>query len=212
MRLPWNPMRGGPKLALVASIAMLALVVSGTSSAAQSVTCYEKLGGKLVEILCPTPVVASSSVTTKTAGQTRTNPFKLGTAGYTAGFAWKVAVSSVNTNAWSVVQGANATNKAPRAGYNDVLVTITATYNGPDTGAGFDLVSNFAVATAKGASYGASPSACGIVPNDAAAAGDYFNGGVLTGNLCFQVPTSVARSLELYWNAFGAKAPWWALH
>jgi hypothetical protein len=165
-------MRGGPKLALVASIAMLALVVSGTSSAAQSVTCYEKLGGKLVEILCPTPVVASSSVTTKTAGQTRTNPFKLGTAGYTAGFAWKVAVSSVNTNAWSVVQGANATNKAPRAGYNDVLVTITATYNGPDTGAGFDLVSNFAVATAKGASYGASPSACGIVPNDAAAAGD----------------------------------------
>ena len=211
MRLRWQQVVGGIKAPLVGVVAAFAIAAAGTASAAHSVTCYEKLGGKLVEILCPTPVVPSKSVTAKTQGQTRNNPFKLGTAGYTAGFAWKVAVTSVNANAWSVIQAANATNKAPRAGYVDVLVTITATYNGPDTGAGFDLVSNFAVATTKGASYGASPSACGIVPNDAGAAGDYFNGGVLTGNLCFQVPSSVANSLALYWNAFGAKAPWWAL-
>ncbi len=211
MSLRWRGMVGGIKLTFAVAVALLTLVAASTASATQSVTCYEKLGGKLVEILCPTPVVATSSVTTKTAGQTRANAFKLGTAGYTAGFAWKLAVTSVNTNGWATVQTANATNKAPRAGYTDVLITISATYNGPDTGAGFDLVSNLAVATAKGASYSASPSACGIVPNDAAAAGDYFNGGVLTGNLCFQVPTSVANSLALYWNAFGVKAPWWAL-
>jgi hypothetical protein len=123
---------------------------------------------------------------------------------------WSVSVAAVNFDAWSVVSGANEFNDPPPAGYQDVMVTLAATYTGAGSDTAWLTLNNFAVVGASNVAV-TTEHYCGVLPNGILDIEDVFSGGHIQGNICWQVPAADVPSLVMYWDGGQSPGPWFAL-
>jgi hypothetical protein len=143
---------------------------------------------------------------------TRSHPFPLGSTAQN--MKWSLRVNTVNFDAWSLIASVNQFNDPPPPGYSDVMVNLGIKYLGTGSASvSFDLVVNLSAVGSAGIAY--TPfdlqHDCGVLPppNEL----DYttvFSGASFDLNLCFQVPTSDAGSLELHFGSDAASG-WFAL-
>ena len=137
----------------------------------------------------------------------RQNPWPLGNAA--AAGEWTVRVNvAANFDAWAIVGQVDPSNQKPPPGYIEVLVNLTATYNGTNSGSLTDLEVLLAL---RGASdYPNSPryQSCGVAlhPN-VGDVGPLSAKQTATVNVCTMLPTGDVAALEL----LVAGSTWFAL-
>lgn len=131
---------------------------------------------------------------------TRTNPLPLGTSAEIGG-GWYASVVDVNFDATDLILAENMFNDPPAPGQQFVMLTISATYEGPEesselpTGNAFKLVGDSSV------SYISYDPGCGVIPNDLPR-NEVFRGGTITGNICFAVDADDVDSLVMFTEDF----------
>lgn len=103
---------------------------------------------------------------------------------------WHIRLLSVNSNANSAIRNENMFNPDPPAGGKFALMRVEVRYLGDGKeSTAFDV--NFAAIDQRGNAYGS----CGrfiVIPNEYDAYTEHFSGASQTGNLCFEVPSSVS--------------------
>jgi hypothetical protein len=119
-------------------------------------------------------------------------------------------VTDVLLDATEAVLEEDEFNEEPEPGNQFLLVTLEATYVGDEEPANlFDL--DFQVVGPSNVAYGFDAS-CGLIPDEIDTFQDVFEGGTITGNLCWSVSTEDVGDLEMYAEAFfeGGQG-WWDL-
>jgi Divergent InlB B-repeat domain len=130
---------------------------------------------------------------------TRANPVPFGQPA-PIGNGWTVTVTQYYPNATAMVLAANQFNDPPPAGSQDVMIAVTATYNGTgsshlDSGYTFRAVGSANVA------YTTFDHSCGVLPAPNLDLDDptVFTGGTVSGNAaCWIVPSSDVSSLVMF--------------
>lgn len=98
---------------------------------------------------------------------------------------WEVTVAAATWDAWDAVRAENQFNDPPREGFQYVLLPVTATYRGADTGlAWIDIDIKFV--TADGRTFEKAPV---VTPGALSDVSELYAGGVAEGNLVFEVPS-----------------------
>lgn len=96
---------------------------------------------------------------------------------------WEIGVSAANWDAWAVVQAENQFNTPPAEGNVFVMLPVSATYLGPETGSTWEIGVKYVAAD--GRSFEQSYN---VIPDDLSNVSELYTGGVGTGNLLFEVP------------------------
>jgi hypothetical protein len=126
---------------------------------------------------------------------------------------WTIKVVTVLPDAGAAVMAENQFNTLP-AGLQDFMVTIQVVYDGPS--GRFDDSAMRAVG-ASGIGYTDFGNSCGIIPQPTPGPDflgswpEQFAGSTVSGNICWQIPSGDAGSLEMYINTSGAPS-FFALH
>lgn len=127
---------------------------------------------------------------TSAAVGTRENPAPAGSTVKLGEYT--VSLGATATNANDAIAAENQFNEAPVAGRQFVMVPVTATYNGSESGLPWlDLSVNF-VGSA-GNTYGGSGSTddyCGVIPVALSDQGEIYGGATSAGNVCVSVPSA----------------------
>ncbi|MEN9646965.1 MAG: hypothetical protein RL238_3634 [Actinomycetota bacterium] len=112
------------------------------------------------------------------------------------GGGWRLQVLEVVADGAALVAAENEFNEPPPAGKTFSLVKVSLGYYGlEEPKFGFEPTIQ-----AIGAGKVELDEDCGVVPDELERFGDYFAGGVLTGNLCFVTTPADAPELMLYAN------------
>lgn len=130
----------------------------------------------------------------------RTNATSLGTSAV-VGEGWSIAVTGPARDITPAVLAENSFNEPPPDGYVFVGVDVTYSFAGGGSGSTFDV-------TAKAVGDGnveLDGNACGVVPGGLDPFADVFDGGTISGVLCFVVPAG--QSITLYATASYDLAP-----
>lgn len=112
---------------------------------------------------------------------TRDNPIPLGAAAQVGD--WEMTVISVNPDAAELVAAENQFNDAPEAGNVFVMIKLSGSYLGEDSGSIFGNLA-YKILGADGNTFAES---CGVIPNALTDTGETFAGASVDGNLCFSV-------------------------
>ncbi|MER3410838.1 MAG: hypothetical protein C4306_12385 [Thermoleophilia bacterium] len=115
---------------------------------------------------------------------------------------WVVRIVKVTPNAWPEIRAANRFNDPPPDGWQFFMITLRATYRGPEEPARFDE-SEFKLVGRSNVAYATwhEPS-CGVNPSPIAARDEVFHGGTITGNICWGVRKQDLNSLLMYHDEF----------
>ncbi len=149
----------------------------------------------IVLALCFVPTSFGIASAQTGDGFDRESPLPLGDTAELADYA--VTVASVDFDAEDIVLGENSSNDPALDGNVFVLVTVSVTYIGNETGdPGWDL--NFKTVGDQNRGYTQSDMDCGVVPNNEFDAGELFPTGEAEYNLCWQVTEDEAPSLVMY--------------
>jgi hypothetical protein len=146
----------------------------------------------------PTPTPTPAPTPSPAVG-TRGNPFPVGTR--VSNSAWAVTVNNTNFDAWPVIEAANIFNDPPSQGGQDVLTNFTISYLGPGSTTLSDLIIDLGVVGQSGVEYKSFVNDCGVEPSPSEI--DYstlFSGATIQLNLCWQVASNDASTLELVYN------------
>ncbi len=120
------------------------------------------------------------------AAGTRPNPLAPGTT-FAVGD-WTVELAPTNTDAEDVVRDENIFNDPPADGRQFVLVEVTVTYTGDDSGTPW-LDLSFDFYGSDGNTFGSgSDDYCGVIPDSLNDHGEMFPDASATGNVCVSVP------------------------
>lgn len=134
-------------------------------------------------------------------GSSRSNPLPLGaTVAYVTGDQhWALRIVSTQPDATAAVLAENQFNDPPAPGNQFFMAAVNMTYvSGTTTGhPGFQASFNLRAVGTSNVVYSTfgDTSSCGVIPDDIDTKGDLLPGGSLTGNICWQVPTTEAGSL-----------------
>lgn len=174
-------------------------------------TCYASQPASVVRGVAPwdelkptwtfTEFGSEPAATDVPAGEqgTRQSPTPIGTEAPVGG-GWTAIVNSVNLDATDVVLAANQFNEPPIAGSQYVLANVTITYNGTEasdsTGVRFQALGPSNVALDAGGSTYVTP------PAPLEAFTEVFQGGSLTGDIVFEVPSADVGELVIIGHAF----------
>ena len=151
----------------------------------------------------PTPTLAPTSTPEPTPtplndnGGTRTNPIPFGESA-ALGNGWRLSVEAVDFNATDVILAESSFNEPPPPDHRYVLVTVRATYEGPEESASVLGDVRLKAVGASALAYSTSDADCGAVPNDASSAPEVFAGGTVTVNYCWSVPAQDVESLVIF--------------
>lgn len=149
----------------------------------------------------PTPEPEPEAV-----GTSQASPAPIGTVVETGG--WEIVVVSIDPDATQAVLNENMFNDPPGDGSQFFFANVSATYRGDTEGQNLLLTSFRAL----GPSNVAITERCGVTPDQLDTFVDVFAGGTITGNLCFEVPSSDVDSLLMYVEKIGHDRVWFALH
>lgn len=122
------------------------------------------------------------------ADGTRENPFAIGST--VANDDWQVTVNSVTLDATDAVMAENQFNQAPDAGSEYILVNLTMTYIGEDSG--MPALVRVGFVTADGVTVNGYDSLA-VAPDELNTTTTLYNGGAVTGNLSFAVPSAAVQ-------------------
>lgn len=156
----------------------------------------QELDDALFKVLSELKVASPKAPTPTPTGPlgTRTNPVPMGSA-HDVGD-WTITVTSVDPHADEAVAAQNQFNKPPAAGFQFYMATVSATYHGQKE-SGQILTVAFKAVGQSGVAYTTYSPSCGVVP-DALPFTDVFQGGTITGNVCWSVKQSDADSLVMF--------------
>lgn len=113
---------------------------------------------------------------------TRENPAPFGSTARIGD--WEVTPVSVDTDAESRVLAANMFNSPADNGFRYVIINVSATYVGEESGSPFwDL--SWKLLGNRGNTF---DGRCGVIPDALRDGGETFPGGVVTGNICIAAP------------------------
>jgi hypothetical protein len=147
-------------------------------------------------------------------GSTRADAIPLGKPG-SLGDGWTLTVTAVNPDAESAILAADPTNKSPLDGFQYVLVSVSATYNGAGSSHLTPATSLHSIGPS-GYVHTTSNSYCGTLPAPSLDALNplVFKGGTIAGYaVCWMVPKGDVPLLEMYWQPLlGGTQVWFALH
>ena len=145
------------------------------------------------------------------SGETRDSPLGIGRVGNVGDY--DVSVLSVTPNANDVVAAENQFNDPPADGNQFFLARVSVTYNGSATGnPGIEL--NFQAVGAKSTSYTVFNNPCGVYPDQNYPVTELFGGGSAEFNVCWQIDSDDADSLEMYVEpsfSYNAEPVWFSL-
>lgn len=101
---------------------------------------------------------------------------------------WTVELDTTNTDADDIVAAENPFNEPPADGRRFVMVEVTVSYTGDDSGQPW-LDLGFQFYGSGGNTFGTGlDDYCGVIPNDLSDQGEMFPGASATGNVCVSVP------------------------
>jgi len=116
---------------------------------------------------------------------TRDNPYPAGTAVEIGDYT--VTLAETTTDAWEQIEAENQFNEPPAEGRQFVMVPVTATFDGEDTGwAAMDLSIAFVGSGGNTFNFG-SDDYCGVIPSNLSDQGEMYAGGTAEGNVCVSV-------------------------
>lgn len=115
---------------------------------------------------------------------TRANPGQPGDGVATFADTWEVSVGKYDPDALPELQAENQFNDPPAGGNVYIILPVTVTYIGQESGLPWAEL-DFQFVTADGRSFN---KASVVVPNNLNDVADLYNGGVGTGNVAFEVP------------------------
>lgn len=154
----------------------------------------EAFGGSDVAAVEPAPVTeedVAEEVEEEPAGPvegSRENPYAIGTTVSDDG--WEVTINGVQLGATDAVLAENMVNPSPDEGDEYILVNVTATYIGADTGMpAIDL--GFGYVTVDGVTVDGL-STFAVAPDSLDRMAELYNGASITGNLVYAVPSATA--------------------
>ena len=146
-------------------------------------------------------------------GSSRSNPIPLGKPGG-LGNGWAVTITGVNPDATAAILAADPTNAAPVDGYHYVMITVTASYDGPGS-SHLTPGSSFHAISASNVDHSSANSFCGALPapNLDLTNPLVFNGGTESGYaVCWMVTTADVTTLEMYYELpLSSTRVWFAL-
>jgi hypothetical protein len=138
----------------------------------------------------------------------RSNPFPLGeTVSFGRGGVdyWDITVVAFEPDGNAAVAAENSFNEPPEPGHQFALVTVEATYVGPQEPA-ILLDLDFGTVDDNNVAYDFEDT-CGVIPNEIDRYGDVYRGGTIRGNLCWQVRSDSIDSLLLTVGSSGSGSP-----
>lgn len=118
---------------------------------------------------------------------TRDDPFPIGTT--LQGDEWTVTVNSVTFGATDAVMAENQFNDAPPAGYEYILVNVSAVYSGPDSDFGWSIGVDYVTPTGETMS---SSDSIAVAPGEFDWSAEVYTGGTISGNIPIAVPSATA--------------------
>ncbi|MDH3498935.1 MAG: hypothetical protein OEM97_02330 [Acidimicrobiia bacterium] len=123
---------------------------------------------------------------------TWTNPFEVdGTVDVGD---WQIHVLGVERDATATVLAESDFNEPPREGYQHVLVTLEATYDGSASGSFWSDLSWGLLGSGR-VEYSEFTASCGSIPDDISQVPEVFAGGVISGTVCLTIPSAHADTL-----------------
>lgn len=143
----------------------------------------------------PSPAPAPTPTPPARAGSDRSSPIPLGQTA-TLYDGWTMSVVSFTPDATSAVLAENMFNDPPPAGQQFAIARVTAT-NATANIDRFDGSYRLRSVGASGVGFTTFGNSCGVIPDPISSA-SVFQGGTITGNVCWSIPSSDAGSLVLY--------------
>jgi hypothetical protein len=123
----------------------------------------------------------------------RENPVPLGTV-VDLGDGWRIKVISVTPNANEVIQATNEFNTPPKAGHQFFIARIWAKYTGTESSY-FGGIYRLRSVGSQAVSYSTFGKSCGVVPDELPDP-EIFTGGVIAGNICWEIRAGDETNLE----------------
>lgn len=148
-------------------------------------------------------------------GNSRTNPVPMGETASIDG--WDITVVDTIQDATNIVRDENQFNEPPQEGRQYFIATIEATFTGEGTDEDssqfwLDVTTN--VVDNNSVTYSAMDDYCGVIPNSLEDVSEVFEGGTITGNLCWPVDSEQVGSLVMFAEplfSFSGDRTWFAL-
>lgn len=109
---------------------------------------------------------------------------------------WVLRVDSVVPNATQQVRATNQFNSPPAQGRQFYMVRVSTLYDGKKDRGSLLLSKTFQVVGASNVAYDSSDD-CGVLPDELDTTKDVYQGGTISGNLCWSVTTGDVSSLVL---------------
>jgi hypothetical protein len=156
----------------------------------------------------PDQTTASTQPRTTTTAEvevgTRENPLPLGQVATLAEQgqpSWEVKVTAFAPDGTQQVLAENQFNEPPAAGRQFALVTLEAKYVGSEQTSTPGGAIEFSAVDSGNVTYDVDDY-CGVIPDALDQYGDVFQGGVVTGNVCWSVDSAAIDSLVLIIEPF----------
>jgi len=124
---------------------------------------------------------------TEAAGSSRENPAAIGSV--ISGADWEIVINSVTLGATDAVLAASPINSAPEAGYEYILVNVTETYTGADTG--MPALNTINYVTSDGVTIDGLDNIA-IAPDALDSIAELYTDASATGNIVLAVPSATA--------------------
>src|SRR5579862_4423214 len=179
--------------------------------ARSGLTC---VSGRLRAVPRPVPTTAGRRALTP-PGSSQADPVPLGQPA-NLGNGWTVTVTGVVPDATSALLGADPKNAPPPFGFQDVMVSVSATFSGPAESSHLTPSTTFHAIGKDNYPYSTSTSFCGTLPDPNLDATNplTFAGGTIAGNaVCWMVASGDVSSLEMFFQApLSETRVWFALH
>jgi len=182
-------------LSIVGTIAGVIVFVGGLANAVSDAVDDSVSGGDLASVEPAEPAAeeapeeeAPEEEAEEDPAGTRSHPHPLGTT--VSNDEWSVTINSVQLDATEAVLAANVINAAPAEGEQYILVNVTATYTGAETGMpAVDL--SFAYVTADGVTVH-SYDTVAVAPDAFDSMAELYTDASITGNIALAAPSDTA--------------------
>lgn len=130
----------------------------------------------------------------------REDPLPIDTVAEIGG-GWVAAVIDVNPDAAEVILAENSFNVPPEPGQQYFMVTISATYTGPEASSELPVGNSFMAVGDSSVTYYSFDPGCGVTPNEFPRT-EVFSGGTIWGTICFAINSADADSLVMFTEDF----------
>lgn len=126
----------------------------------------------------------------------RETPAGIGTAIEVGG--WVIVVNSITPLANDIVAAENQFNSPPATGTQFFIANLSATYTGSDESASLLIDLSYSALGPSNVEYQDFSASCGVIPAELDVFTEVFQGGTITGNVCWAISTADVAELTMF--------------